>query len=356
MKFRQTIFLTGFPGFIAARLVARLARADTQFFLLVQPDFIEKAMSEIERIAAEYNIPLENFALVEGDITLENLGIDGKDLPIIQSETTDVYHLAAIYDLGVEKNLAFRVNVEGTRNVNDFVRKLPNLRRYNYISTCYVAGKRTDEIYETELEHDAGFRNFYEETKYLAEMEVERLKGELPVTIYRPSVVVGDSETGETAKYDGIYSLINYLRKAPNLLRFVNVGNSVVKLNLVPVDFVVEGIAALATDEKAVGKTVALADPNPMTTEELFDSIAESLTNKQSVIKPPAQLVEKSLMLPFSPVVSGLPFPSVPYFFVPQTYDTSVAEELLAPHDVRCPNFKSYVGNLLKFVEQHPKL
>ena len=356
MKFRQTIFLTGFPGFIAARLVARLARNDTQFFLLVQPDFIGKAMSEIERIAAEYNIPLENFALVEGDITLENLGIDGKDLPIIQSETTDVYHLAAIYDLGVEKNLAFRVNVEGTRNVNDFVRKLPNLRRYNYISTCYVAGKRTGEILETELEHDAGFRNFYEETKYLAEMEVENLKEELPITIYRPSVVVGDSETGETAKYDGIYSLINYLRKAPNLLRFVNVGNSVVKLNLVPVDFVVEGIAALANDEKAVGKTVALADPNPMTTEQLFDAIAESLTNKQSVIKPPAQLVEKSLMLPFSPVVSGLPFPSVPYFFVPQTYDTSVAEELLAPHNVRCPNFKSYVGNLLKFVEQHPKL
>jgi thioester reductase-like protein len=111
MKFRQTIFLTGFPGFIAARLVARLARNDTQFFLLVQPDFIEKAMNEIERIAAEYDIPLENFALVEGDITLENLGINEKDLAVVQAETTDVYHLAAIYDLGVEKNLAFRVNV-----------------------------------------------------------------------------------------------------------------------------------------------------------------------------------------------------------------------------------------------------
>src|SRR6185503_1551609 len=107
------------------------------------------------------------------------------------------------------------------------------------VSTCYVAGRRTGEILETELEHRAGFRNFYEETKYLAEAEVEKLKNDLPVTIFRPSVVVGDSRTGETAKYDGIYYLILYLRKSPALLRFVNVGNDAVKLNLVPVDFVV---------------------------------------------------------------------------------------------------------------------
>ncbi len=356
MKYRQTIFLTGFPGFIAARLVARLAKSETQFFLLVQSVFIQKAMREIEKIALETDVPLENFALIEGDITIENLGINEKDLATVQTETTDVYHLAAVYDLAVAKNLAFQVNFEGTKNVNEFVKQLPNLRRYNYISTCYVAGRRTGEILESELEHDAGFRNFYEETKYLAELEVEKIKDKFPVTIFRPSVVVGDSHTGETAKYDGIYSLINYLRKAPNLLRFVNVGNSAVKLNLVPVDFVVEGIAALANDENAARKTVALADPNPLTTEQLFDAIAEALTSKQSVIKPPAQLIEKSLMLPFSPAVSGLPLPSVPYFFVPQTYDTSVADELLAAHNIACPNFNSYVGNLLKFVEEHPKL
>ena len=356
MSFNETIFLTGFPGFIAERLVERLARRDTQFFLLVQKDFIEKAMRDIEEIARRINVPVENFAIVEGDITRANLEISEEDLEIILRETTDVYHLAAIYDLAVKKEIAYQVNVEGTRNVNEFVRKLPRLRRYNYVSTCYVAGKRTGEITETELEHDAGFRNFYEETKYLAEVEVEKLKGELPVTIFRPAVVVGDSETGETAKYDGIYSLIHYLRKAPNLLRFVNVGNSAVKLNLVPVDFVVEGIAALATDENAVGKTLALADPNPLTTEQLFDAISEAMTSKKSVLKPPSLLIEKSLMLPFSPAISGLPFPSVPYFFVPQTYDTRVADELLAAHNIKCPGFTSYIGNLLTFVEEHPKL
>ena len=356
MKYRRTIFLTGFPGFIAARLVARLAETGTQFFLLVQTAFIEKAMREIERIAVENNIPLENFALVEGDITNENLGISEKDLAIVRTETTDVYHLAAVYDLAVEKDLAFRVNVEGTRNVNEFVKDLPNLHRYNYVSTCYVSGKRKGVIYETELEHDAGFRNFYEETKYLAELEVEKLKDELPVTIFRPSVVVGDSETGETAKYDGIYYLIHYLRKAPNLLRLVNVGNKNVELNLVPVDFVVEAMAVLAKDESAVGKTIALADPNPLTTEQLFDAIAEAMTDKKSVIKPPPSIVEKSLILPFSPAISGLPHSAVPYFFVPQTYDTSTADKLLSAHNVVCPNFRSYIKNMLEFVEKHPRI
>ena len=356
MNFKETIFLTGFPGFIAERLVKRLANRDAQFFLLVQKQFVVKAMRQIEEIARETETPLENFALVEGDITLEDLGISENDLQIIRAETTDVYHLAAVYDLAVEKDLAYSVNVEGTKNVNEFVRHLPNLRRYNYVSTCYVSGNRKGVILETELEHDAGFRNFYEETKYLAELEVEKLKEELPVTIFRPSVVVGDSKTGETAKYDGIYYLINYLKKFPEAFRLVNVGNKNVELNLVPVDFVVEGMAALAKDEKAVGKTIALADPNPLTTEELFDTIVQAMTGKKSVIKPPPSMVEKTLMLPISPAISGLPHSGVPYFFVPQTYDTSVADKLLSAHNINCPNFRDYVENLLKFVAENPKL
>lgn len=356
MRFNETIFLTGFPGFIAARLVERMAAYNSQFFLLVQSAFVEKAIGEIERISAATGVPLENFALVEGDITLENLGMSDEDASVVREETTRVFHLAAVYDLAVEEDAAFAVNVEGTRNVNEFVKTLPALKRYNYVSTCYVAGTRTGVIYETELEHEADFRNHYEETKYLAETEVEELKSEIPVTIYRPSIVVGDSRTGETAKYDGIYYLIFYLRKFPALLRLLNVGNEKVKLNLVPVDFVVESIAVLSNDENAVGTTVALADPRPLTTAQLFDVIAESLTGKKSVFAPSPALIEKSLLLPVSPAVSGLPHSAVPYFFLSQTYDTSVADRLLAPHKIQCPPFSAYVKNLIEFVKRRPKL
>lgn len=356
MSFSQTYFVTGFPGFIADRLVERLAAPEVQFFLLVQPQFVEKAIEAVERIAASSGAELENFAIIEGDITQPDLGIAEEDLATIRAETTDVFHLAAVYDLAVEKDLAVKVNLEGTRNVNEFARSLPQLRRYNYVSTCYVAGKRTGRILETDLEHNTGFRNHYEETKYLAELEVEKLKIDLPVTIYRPSVVVGDSKSGETAKYDGIYYLIHYIRKSPGLLRFVNVGNNAVRLNLVPVDFVVDAIASLANDENAKGKTVAIADPNPLTTAELFDALAQHLSGKKSAITPPAGVVEWSLNLPFSPPITGLPHSGVPYFFIDQMYDTAVAEQLLSMHGVRCPGFRVYARNLLKFVEKHPKL
>jgi nucleoside-diphosphate-sugar epimerase len=356
MEFSETILVTGFPGFIAERLVARLATRGTQFFLLVEERMTDAAMRSVETIADDTSTPLENFALLTGDITRSEIGIAADDLETIRAETTDVFHLAAIYDLSVAEEIARSVNFEGTKNVNAFVRTLPNLRRYNYVSTCYVAGKRVGRILETELEHDAGFRNYYEETKYLAELEVADLKGELPVTIFRPSVVVGDSKTGETAKYDGIYYLIHYLRKAPGLLRAVNVGNEDVRLNLVPVDFVVEGIAALASDPNAVDKTIALADPSPLTTAELFDEIAEKLTGKKSLLTPPPAVIHNSLLLPMSPPLTGLPLSAVPYFFIAQTYDTAVADELLAPHNVKCPNFRSYSAKLLDFVAQHPKL
>jgi len=356
MLYRESIFITGFPGFIAGRLLEQLIRPETQFFLLVQPQFVERAMAEIEELAAGCETPLESFVIVEGDITLPQLGISNQDLETIQYETTSIFHLAAAYDLGVAKDVAFKVNFEGTKNANDLACSVKNLRRYNYISTCYVAGLRPGRVLETELEHKAGFRNFYEETKYLAEVEVEKLKSHLPVTIYRPSVVVGDSETGETAKYDGIYYLINYLRKAPQLLRVLNVGNRDVRLNLVPVDFVVEAIATLAYDPAAVGKTIALADPSPLTTHEIFDTIAREMTGRKSDFTPSPRLAQWFLNTGISPRVTGLPHHGVPYFFLSQEYDTSIAAGLLAPHGIESPRFEKYVGNLLDFVEENPGL
>lgn len=348
--------MTGFPGFIASRLLERLAEADVFAYLLVQPAFVEKAMAEIERIVAATEMPLENFALIEGDITQANLGISDEDLETLCSEITDIFHLAAVYDLAVAKDVAFAVNLDGTNNVNDFAASVANLKRYNYISTCYVAGKRTGRILETDLEHNSGFRNHYEETKYLAELEVEKLKSQLPVTIFRPSVVVGESKTGETPKYDGIYYLIKYLMMASGFLRLINVGNESVRLNLVPVDFVVDGIAALSQDAEAIGKTIALADPRPLATAELFDLIANNLSGKRSLLKPPAKLVEWFLSTAISPPITGLPHSGVPYFFIDQTYDTGLADSLLSTHNIICPQFSDYADNLLEFVKKHPTL
>jgi thioester reductase-like protein len=356
MSRNESSFITGFPGFIAGRLLSRLATNYRRFSLLVQHQFLESAKERVAEIVEKAGVSETHFTLISGDISLPDLGMPDEIRSALIEETTDVFHLAAIYDLGVDKQLAHTVNVLGTRNINQFCMSLPRLRRYNYVSTCYVAGKRTGKILETELEHNEGFKNHYEETKYLAEVDVESLKKDLPVTIIRPSVVIGDSKTGETSKYDGIYSLIHYLRKAPKLFRLLNVGNYKVRLNLVPVDYVVDGLVTLAEDDRAVGKTVALADPDPLFTAELFDVLAREMSGKTSVMRPPSWLVERSLMLPFSPALTGLPHSGVPYFFISQHYDTSVADELLKRSGVKCPRFNDYARNIIDFVEKHPVL
>lgn len=356
MSSNRTVFLTGFPGFIASRLLRRLAREDSRFLLLVQPTLLAQAQVELREIATQTGKALADFRILEGDITKNDLGLSASDLDLARSQATVVFHLAAIYDLAVARDVAIKVNVGGTVNVNEFARALPYLRHYHYVSTCYVAGKRQGPILETELRHTAGFRNYYEESKYLAEVEVDSLKSELPITIHRPSVVCGDSQTGATAKYDGVYYLIHYLRKWPGFLTLLNIGNHDVSLNLVPVDFVVDAMAALGRDTRAIGHTVQLADPNPPTTHELFNTIARALNDSQSRITVPAKLVQFSLMLPPSPRLTNLPHHAVPYFFLNQTYDTKQSRQLLEPHEVRCPSFRSYAKQIVEYAVSHPRL
>ncbi len=354
MSFSETFFLTGFPGFIAGRLLERLARDDARFIILAQPQLMERARRELEEITQRAGQSITKFRLLAGDIRRPNLGLSAADLELAREETTVVFHLAAVYDLGVDRETALSVNTGGTRNVNEFAKSITNLRHYHYVSTCYVAGKREGRIFETELRHDAGFRNHYEESKYLAELAVDELKSDLPITIHRPSVVCGDSETGETAKYDGVYYLIHYLRKWPSVLRLFNIGNARVTLNLVPVNYVVEAMATLARDDRSLGKTLQIADPDPLTTHELFDTIARCLAGRSSSVTVPEALVQFSLMSPPSPRMTGLPHHGVPYFFLNQTYDGRQARELLEPQGVRCHSFRSYAQTIVDWAASHP--
>ena len=352
MPDRETLFITGFPGFIANRLLERLARKECDFILLVQPSLRSRAVEEIERLAQLSG--KADFRIVEGDISEPGLALSAADLDLVQQQTTRVFHLAAVYDLAVPEDIALQVNAGGTRNVVALARTIRDLRQFHHVSTCYVAGKREGVILETELRHDAGYRNFYEESKNVAEQEVDSAKGDLPVTIHRPAVVCGDSRSGETGKYDGVYYLIHYLLRWPSVLSQINIGNHKVSLNLVPVDFVVDAMAALAFEERAIGKTLQLADPAPLTTNQLFNAIAKSIDGHRSKITAPAKWVRFFLMLPPSPRITGLPHHAVPYFFVKQLYDSTQAQHLLAPHGIHCPPFESYVDRIINFARTHP--
>src|SRR5512140_3415287 len=190
MAAERVQFVTGYPGFIGKRLVRRLAEeargAESRLVLLVQPKRARAARADLaaEGIAA---------VVVEGDVEQMHLGLSGAEFKALARDVTDVWHLAARSHLGAGRVEMRRVNVEGTRNVLDLCVAAPRLRRLNHFSTAFVCGDRVGVILEDELAMSQRFHNPYEETKFQAELLVRRAQGELPATIYRPSIVVGDS-------------------------------------------------------------------------------------------------------------------------------------------------------------------
>jgi thioester reductase-like protein len=201
----STIFFTGFPGFLGRELLPRvLARStSTRAVCLVQEKFrkvAEDAVASLERADETLRGRIE---LVAGDLTARDLGL-GDRRDAIAREVREIYHLAAVYDLAVPREVGMAINVEGTRHLLDFAKRCDRLERHQYVSTCYVSGKYPGIFREQDLEVGQSFNNYYEETKYLAEVLVrDAAEAGMPTTVYRPAIVVGDSKTGATAKPSG---------------------------------------------------------------------------------------------------------------------------------------------------------
>src|SRR3954464_12187287 len=236
------VFFTGFPGFIGTRLVRRLLSEDPELRIAA---IVEEKMVDRARKAAEKLGGGDRIEVMQGDIGEPGLGLPAPDLDRLKQEMTSAYHLAAIYNLAVPFDIAQRVNVEGTGNVLDLCRQADNLERLNYVSTAYVAGMRTGTVYEHELNMGQEHKNHYESTKFQAEVWVRAVMDKVPTTIYRPAIVVGGSQSGETEKFDGPYYILRTFQRigsAP-LTQF---GRAEAPFNVVPVDFIVDAITSAA--------------------------------------------------------------------------------------------------------------
>ena len=138
------------------------------------------------------------------------------------------------------------------------------------MSTAYVAGTRTGVVYEHELSMGQGFKNHYESTKFQAEVWVREYMARVPTTILRPAIVVGDSKTGEPRSSTGpTSSSAPWPRPKRSHRPPPSFGRADAPFNVVPVDFVVDAIAAAAKDPSAVGHTLHLVDPEPLSAQEL---------------------------------------------------------------------------------------
>src|SRR3954470_16725246 len=236
-----TALVTGFPGFIGKRLVAKLAAGDPKLKIVA---LVEERMLEGAREAAA-EISEKQVEVVAADISKPFLGLSQSDHDALAQRAELVFHLAAIYDLAVPIEVAQKVNVDGTGNVLDLCAAAKKLERLVYISTAYVSGMRTGIVYEHELVMGQAFKNHYESTKFQAEVWVRQLMDRIPTTILRPAIVVGDSKTGETEKFDGPYYILRAISRAERLHRPVaQFGRSNAPFNVVPVDYVVAALVA----------------------------------------------------------------------------------------------------------------
>jgi thioester reductase-like protein len=346
------VLLTGFPGFIAGMLLERLGPEVERFTLLVEGRFLDVARTRAAEIAARLGVPSERFELVVGDITRPELGLESAVTARLQAEVDTVYHLAAVYDLSVGAELAERVNVLGTRHVNELVAGMASLELYNYVSTYAVAGRREGIVREAELEHEAGFFNHYEETKFRAELAVRELAERVPTAIFRPGVVVGSSKDGRTIKFDGPYMLLKALRRLPRLLTHFNAGLPDVRFQVVPVDFILESLARLGGRPTLAGKTFHLTDPAPISTAEIFDLFSQELFGERSWVPAPKPLTWLATHSGLGEPL-GLQRQAAPYFFHQATFDCVNTLDALDGTGIEVPPLASYVDKLVRFFLEH---
>ena len=353
-----TLLFTGFPGFLGSELLPRVLARDPEAGALcvVQAKFAAAARRRADDLIARYPGLTGRIELVEGDITRPGLALASADA---LGDVTAVYHLAAVYDLAVERDLGLRVNVDGTRHVLDVAADCPRLERVHYVSTCYVSGRHPGEFREDDLEVGQRFNNHYEETKYLAEVDVrDRMRGGLPATVYRPAIVVGDAATGATQKYDGPYYVIRWILRQPGVAVLPVVGDADrVRPTIVPRNFLVDAVAHLSGSEASLGRTYQLADPDPASVDELIRLFGRATGRRVLRVRLPLGVAKGALdRVPGMERLTGIPAPALDYFAHSTRYDTTHARADLAGTDIRVPRLADYVDRLVAFVRAHPEI
>ncbi len=357
-----TIFLTGFPGFLGSELVERLLARysdSTTITCLIQNKFRPQAMQRVAEIEDEHPGWAGRIQLLEGDITRSDLGLDDSQFAQLQNDTLEIFHLAAVYALGVPRDLAMRVNVDGTRHMLRFAEQCPQLTRFQYVSTCYVSGRHEGLFTEQDLANGQSFNNFYEETKYFAEIEVQQAahKG-LPVTIYRPAIVVGDSQTGETQKYDGPYYAFQWIMRQGGTAVLPDFGDADrYQVNVIPRDYVVNAIDYLSALEKSVGQVYHLSDPQPLTVKRMTNVISRAMEKRIVGVRLPGWLVKNALKkVPGLYQFVRMEPAMVDYFTQPTQYTCENTLRDLEGSGIACPPFETYVRHLLVYMRQNPHI
>ena len=289
--------LTGATGLVGRYLMRDLLRQGQNLAVLVRPSRKQDPRQRVESILQmweqELGVELPRPVVLAGDVAQAGLGLDKADRRWAADHCETMLHNAATLTFHAQSREGepWRTNLEGTRHTLQLCRQL-NIPHMHYVSTAYVCGRREGTVYEKDLDVGQSFRNDYEHAKFLAEKLVRQADFFDTCTVYRPVVIAGDSKTGYTNTYHGLYL---YLRLMSTLMQYHEADKDGVKRiqtrlnldgdelrNIVPIDWVASVMLRLFNTPEAHGGTYHLSPRRPLTPREMLEA-AGKYFNSQGV-------------------------------------------------------------------------
>jgi NAD(P)-dependent dehydrogenase (short-subunit alcohol dehydrogenase family) len=360
----MSYFVTGGTGFIGHNLIELLLKRRGKVYVLVR----KGSMGKLEALKSRWGKAADRIVPVRGDLTKPRLGIPAAKRRELEGKIDHVFHLAAIYDLKADAESQEITNNKGTLNTIRFAEAV-QAKRFHHVSSIAAAGLYPGVFREDMFEEAMGLENPYFRTKHESE-GIVRQKCSLPWRIYRPGIVVGNSETGEIDKIDGPYyffKLIQKMRKAmPAWMPTIGLEGG--RLNIVPVDFVVKAMDHIAHQPKQDGKCFHLTDPKPKRIGEVLNIFSEAAHAPQMSMRLDARLfnyvpavVKQGLMMlpPMRRITRqilhdlGMPADVLKFINYPTRFDCRETEAALKGSGISVPPLDGYAWRLWDYWERH---
>jgi NAD(P)-dependent dehydrogenase (short-subunit alcohol dehydrogenase family) len=358
-------FVTGATGFIGKRLVKKLLQrkgAVVHFLIRKESEAKVAGLREFWGASAARVQP------VFGDLTSKKLGISAEAVKALKGKVDHFYHLAAVYDLDADEESQIAVNIEGTRNTVELARAI-DAGHFHHVSSIAAAGLYEGVFREDMFDEAENYEHPYFMTKHESE-KIVRKECKVPWSVYRPAMVVGDSTTGEMDKIDGPYYFFKLIQRMRQLLPpwMPSIGLEGGRVNIVPVDFVVDALDLISHKPGIEKKCYHLVDPvgyrvgdvldifskaahapkmNLFVNAALFGFIPRSIT-KGLMALAPVRRIRSAVMKDL-----GVPADMMTFVNYPTRFDCRDTLAMLKGSGIACPNLKDYAWRLWDYWERH---
>ncbi|MBM2841934.1 MAG: binding 4 protein [Bacteroidetes bacterium] len=360
-------FITGGTGLVGMNLIPRLLLKfpGSTITLLVrgenEADADERVRNIAREVGTEYNIPdaAERIEGLFGDVSLDQCGLTSTQLHRIVSETTHIIHGAATIRFDHPIDEARAINCGGTRRMLSIAQMCieeGKLKRFVYVGSSSVSGQRAGNIHEDELEMGQKFFNTYEQSKNESERIVRDHFDRIPATVFRPSIIIGDSKTGKTRSFNVIYIPLRLLQKG--MLTYVP-GTPDTLMDLVPIDWVDDAMVHIMTRPESVGKAYHIT-AGPKRAALLSEVVGRAIEyfDRHTPLKHPRAIEyitreeferRRSLMRGQEEALMSQLDTLLPYVSINRLFDSKNADALLEESGIEFPLFRNYAERIFEY-------